>query len=420
MPESVQFVSASPVLPDKYDIIPIHGSDMAAYKRCRRYWDWTSPARNNLRRRVEIHGVNIPLWFGTGIHYALEKMYDPLLKHDPVESFTTWYEYQWNGGMVTEDWLDLTYDINPRYGGEWIGDPGDVKTIHKTWNIRGLRELLPNVEVVQEEFEFHRELGIGMMEFYKHYAEKNDDFIVVAAESSFSIPLEFEALDRREESPNYGKMLEVHARGKRDAVVYFTETDKFALIDHKTAERVDEDYFAKLDMDEQCSTYLWATLHEQDAPWTAKTVDRVIYQALRKRYPKPPTITTKDLPSINRQQEGTTAEMFKDSILGHPMREAWFQQDEKAQNYYTFLLEQGDENFITRELVTRNKYEIASTERHIKMIAQEMVGDPMIYPNPNGTWLCLHCAFRSPCISANDGSDWQGMLSDGYEQNRDR
>lgn len=413
----VSFVSKQPDVPGKYEIIPIHGSDMAAYKRCRRYWDWTSPSRTNLRRRVDIHGVNIPLWFGTGIHFALEKFYDPLLKHDPVESFKTWFQFQWEGGTVGQEWLDLTYDVHPRFVSNNFSDVVDAPA---KYQIKGLKELLPNIEVVQDDFLFHLDLGIGMMEFYKDYAERHDDFIVVAAESVFSIPLGFEAIDQREESPNYGKKIEVHARGKRDAVIYFPELDRFGLIDHKTAERVDEDYFLKLDKDEQCSTYLWATLHETDAPWTDRRIDRIIYQALRKRYPKPPTITTKDLPSINRQQEGTTAELFRDAVVGHPMREDWFRTDEKAQAYYTFLLEQGESNFIQREIVSRNKYEVEATGRHIRMIAEEMVSSPNIYPNPTGTFMCLQCAFRAPCIAADDGSDWQGMLADGYEQNRDR
>src|SRR6187431_1672011 len=173
-----------PVIPSKWDIIPIHASDVSAYKRCRRYWNWSSPTRTNLRRRVDLHGVKIELWFGTGIHYALEMYYDPMLQRDPVEAFKTWYDYQWNGGIVTEDWLDRTYDIRPTR----VTQTSDEGTSYHAWKIKGLKHLLPNVEVVQEEFENHYELGVGMLNFYKEWAQKNDDFVVVAAESVFSIP----------------------------------------------------------------------------------------------------------------------------------------------------------------------------------------------------------------------------------------
>ncbi len=417
-----------PALPSKWDIIPIHASDVSAYKRCRRYWDWTSPARNNLRRRVDISGVKMELWFGLGIHYALEMYYDPILPRDPVEAFTTWYELQWNGGIVGEDFLERTYDVNPRretYATDDRPRSTDNDVDHPgTYRIRGLRDLLPNVEVVEEEFEEHRTLGIEMMKFYREWAPKNDDFVVVAPETPFSVSLDFEAKDIREDSPSYGKMLEVHARGRRDAVIYFPDMHKYGIVDHKTAAKIDEDYFAKLDKDEQCSTYLWATMMEaayHDVPWSGEMVDRVLYTGLRKNYPKPPTETYNGKAlSVDRTKEGTTAELFQEAIAASPVLSQWFIDSEKAQNYYEYLCEMGDSMFIQRDLVTRNIHEVRATGDHLRMIAKEMLNEPNIYPNPTGNWLCLRCAFRSPCIAKDDGSDWQGMLADGYENNRDR
>lgn len=394
-------------IPSKYDVIPIHTSDVGNFKRCRRYWIWTSPTRHNLRRRVDINGVNLPLWFGTGIHYALQHYYDPILSRDPVETFKTWYELQVNGGVVGEEWLEFTYDINPVATGD-------------TWKIAGLKELLPAWEVVEEEYEHHRELGIGMMAFYKEYAAKNDNFVCVAAESTYSIPLGFEWEDFRPESPNFGKKIPVHARGKRDAIIYFPDNDRYGIIDHKTADRVDDAYFAKLEKDEQCNNYLWATLHEKDLPWEGKPVEGIIYQALRKRHPKPPTITTKGFPSLDRQKEGTTADLFQEVIVGNPALEEWFRSDAKAQAYYTYLCEMGDKNFIQREPVFRNQHEIEATGIHLEMIAREMLDSPFIYPNPTGDFRCVQCAFRAPCIAVDDGSDYESMLEDGYELNRDR
>ena len=419
----VEVVTSQPSIPTKWDIIPIHGSDIANFKRCRRYWDWTSPARNNLRRNVTIYGMSdsaIAMWFGTGCHYAMEQFYDPMLKRDPVEAFKTWFEFQWNGGTVGEEWLNRVYDPHPQIAYA-DSTPPDLRD---QWKVQGLKDILPNLELVEDKFLFHLDLGIGMMEFYKEYAERNDDFIVVAAESTYSIPLGFESVDSREDSPNYGKTLEVHARGKRDAVVYFPEMNKYGIIDHKTAEKVDDDYFTKLEKDEQCSNYLWATMQEAKLaglPWEGHMVDRIIYNVLRKRYPRPPTMTQKDVPSIDRQKEGTTAELFKDAIVGVPYREQWFRETEKAQTYYTFLCEQGDSNFVTRTPVTRNKYEVQATADHLRMVAEDML-DPnlRIYPSPSGHFQCIQCAFRAPCIARDDGSDWQGMLSDGYTYNKDR
>lgn len=97
--------------PSKWDVIPIHTSDVSTFMGCRRKWNWSSPAKSNLRRRVEIDGIYVPFWFGSGIHYGLEMNYHPILQRDPVEAFKTWYTYQWEGGQVTEDWLERTYDV---------------------------------------------------------------------------------------------------------------------------------------------------------------------------------------------------------------------------------------------------------------------------------------------------------------------
>ena len=68
-----------PKIPSKMDIIPIHASDRGTFKKCRRNWDWSSPMRGNLVRRVDMQGVTMPLWFGTGVHYALAQYYNPIL-----------------------------------------------------------------------------------------------------------------------------------------------------------------------------------------------------------------------------------------------------------------------------------------------------------------------------------------------------
>lgn len=420
---SVEVQLRQPEIPSKFDIIPIHTSDIANFKRCRRYWDWSSPTRTNLRHKVEIYGINFNLWFGTGIHYALEKMYDPMLKRDPVEVFLTWFQHQWEGGIVGEEWLELTYDIHPRLADPITPDPRSATKFHpiQQWEIKGLRDILP--DPIEAEFIEYKELGVGMLEFYKDYAARRDDFEVVAVESTYSIPLGFESIDRREESPNYGKSIEVHARGKRDQIAWYPERNKFGVMDYKTAARVDEDYFLKNEKDEQFTNYLWATKYEAiyyDLPWYAHEVDRVIVNAMRKKYPKPPTVLKSGFLSVNRQEEGTTAELFMQAVKEHGL-ELWYEDDEKAQKYYNYLVAQGDDNFVQRDLVFRNEHEIENAHKHIIMIAKEMLRDDVpLYPTPTGAQSCLKCAFRVPCIAKDDGSDWQGILEDGYEYNRDR
>lgn len=416
----------APPIPHKHEIIPIHASDISSFKSCRRRWDWSSPARNNLRRKVTIFGLDPNLWFGTGIHYALEHYYNPTFRRDPVESFLWWFELQWNGGIVTEDQLELSYDLKPAELGreEHLaqhpdGTEVDIGDGPMMYRVKGLRDLLPSPD--HDEWMGYRDLGEGMMTFYKDYAEREDDFTVVSAEAKFSIPLGFEATDIREESPNYGKTLEVHLRGKRDGIIYFPARDSFALIEAKTAARVDEDYFLKLENDPQATTYCVATLVEAnmyDLPW--KQIDGVLFNVMKKNHPTAPTITTRGIPSLDRQNEGTTATLFMECIKDSEFLQLWYQDNEKAVAYYEYLLEKGDELFIQRKWARRNKYEIAAMGEELIMVAKDMLDDPKIYKTPTGYNSCTRCSFRAPCLAKDDGSEWQGMLVDSYDQNRDR
>ena len=110
-------------VPDKYSIIPIHASDRGNFKSCRRQWAWSSPSRFNLVPRVQVHGVRMPLWYGTRIHLALQKFYDkPSI--DPVDAFKADWSLEWDGGLVHESELDQYADRmpipGPTEGTYWI------------------------------------------------------------------------------------------------------------------------------------------------------------------------------------------------------------------------------------------------------------------------------------------------------------
>lgn len=406
--------ATAPPSPDKLSIIPIHTSDRANFKRCRRRWNWTSPMRENLRPKVTLSGVIMPLWFGTGIHYALEQYYDPVLRRDPVETFQTWYVLQWEGGVIPASDLRLTYDPSPEELGINSSDPSSPMM----YRVRGLTELHPDPDPT--EFEEHYELGVGMLTFYRQWAENNDNFSVIAAEHDFSVPLGLEGIDPRD-----GSTKPIHLRGRMDAIVQDLDSGRYGIIDHKTAARIDEDYFRKLEKDEQCTAYMHAAEKEAelyDLPY--KQIDFVIYNAIRKAYPKPPTMTTRGLPSLNRNSESCTAEMFMQCIVENNLQ-VWYDADEKAQGYYNYLVEQGDSVFIQRDIVRRNRAEIESADQRIRAEVADMLKIPLgisdsLYPNPTGDYMCLNCPFRAPCIAFDDGSDWQAMINEGYEKNVDR
>lgn len=402
-----------PEVPSKWDVIPIHNSDRSSFRRCRRYWDWSSPARHNLTVRADIHGINIPMFFGTAIHHALERFYAPGLRHDPVEAFKTYFDVQWRGGTVTADWLDKVYDLKPR---QVAGD---------LFVVRGLEDILPDAD--HTEWDELRELGVNMLTYYKDYADRNDDFEIIVAEHMFSIPIwDFEndcilkMTDRREESPNYGKELEVHARGRQDGV-YARPNGKLGIIDHKTAQRWGEDELRKLESDEQTTHYLYAGEIEAtyyQLPHAGEPMEEVIYNVMRKAYPRQPTELSSGMFSTDRQNESTTYPLLMEWISRHcpgiPL-------SEKQQGYIEYLREVGDENFIIRKFVRRNRHQLRNAGYRLYLETLDMLSpDLRIYPNISNSFKCLNCAFRPPCMAKEDGGDWEQLIKDNYSMNKDR
>lgn len=256
-----------PKNPSKWDIIPIHNSDRAAFKFCRRQWAWGSPSRLNLIPKAEIYGVEKNLWFGTGIHYALEQFYNPMLKRNPAEAWLSWFELQWNGGIVTEDEVKQFADRNPQL-------LKDRHVVISEYKVDGLADILPDTYMNEEMFMGFKDLGVGMMNFYKDYAEANDNFTVISLEHDFSIPVldpegkpyyavdtrlmpkgwqpdfdagnEFGPLMRKAEAPfgqsgvpDYYVEKQVHLRGRMDMIIQDQEHGRFGIVDHK-AQPLDE------------------------------------------------------------------------------------------------------------------------------------------------------------------------------------
>src|SRR5437764_4057024 len=183
---TIDFASTTvPVLPSKWDVIPIHSTDRASFKFCRRQWKWSSPSQFNLIPAASVYGVQKNLWFGTGIHHSLERYYSPVFRQDPVVAWEAWFELQWRGGLVTADEVKDYADRNP----EPVHANERANWDIVTYKVDGLCDILPDTHLNEDEFMALRELGIGMMKFYKQYAEANDNFRVILTEHDFSVPV---------------------------------------------------------------------------------------------------------------------------------------------------------------------------------------------------------------------------------------
>ena len=360
--------------PKNLQTIGIHTSDRATFKRCRRKWDYTSPIRQNLQPKISYFGVQWPLWFGTGIHKVLEMYYLSLAY--PTSEYTPMWQ-MWQDWYVEQ--LVQIEQQAPGYYAENI-----------------------------EEFDKHLDLGIGMMRYYEDYATSHDNFTVTEPEHDFSVPLNSGTIrDRNSPRGLFAFDESVAYEGRMDAMIV-DDQGRMGILETKTAANIDEDYLAKLELDDQCTSYLWAARQE------GYHAEFVLYNVLAKRYPKPPTELANGKLSIDRNQ-GTTARLFLEAALELNLVGSDWWSSERVVNYREFLEEQGDELYIVRKKVLRNDWEIENVGKRIMQETEDMLNDPYIYPNPTGDWGCIRCAFRGPCIMAEDGSDPSYTLQENYE-----
>lgn len=373
------------------DYIPIHTSDRIQFKKCRRRWNWNSPSRENLVPKRARSGVIFPLWFGTGVHAAIEWYYQNRDYSDdgiyPQEYFEDWYNEE------TSNLLELNTD----------------------WYMQN-----------EEEFINHFELGMGMLTNYVTFAREHDNFEVIKTEYDFAVPVGHPENPLHMYDTRSGKMLPVMYKGRQDLIIRELEHGTYGIMDHKTATAIGEDYFEKLDMDEQCTSYLWAARFDNELLELTggKYPQFVYYNTLRKVAPAPPTVTYPDSPqpklSIARATESTTFDQWNKALDDMQLRGTPWHLGERVQDYEKYLKEVGWDQFFVRKHVARNEHEILNIAMQIELEAKDMLDLPSIYPNPSSDWYCMKCPFRAPCLATNDGSDVDYMLEENYEPNTDR
>jgi hypothetical protein len=412
---------------------------------------------------ASVYGVEKNLWFGTGIHYALERYYNPVIQEDPSVAWETWFDLQWKGGIIDESELKQFADRNPQPVQQSQTNVPNLAAISNDivlvdeptqfYRVDGLKDILPDSAFNEELFMSMRETGVGMMKFYHDYSKEHDNFKVILTEHDFSVPVLNEQgkvlyrVDNRKmpedwepdfEAENvFGPLMresgikpiisnypflekQVHVRGRMDIIIQELEHGRFGIRDYKTTSKLDEDYFRHMELDEQSTSYL--TFGEIEAKLLDLEYDElefIDYIGLYKGYPKPPTVLKNGLPSLSRTTETTTAKMFEDFIVENGLKPI-YDLDEKMQNYYAWLLETGDKRYINIKPEWRNRHQRWNAMIRLYYEALDMLSDPVPYPNPTKNYACLNCRFRTPCIQAESGDDYQQTLKDGYVPNWDR
>lgn len=328
-------------------VATIRTSSRIGYRRCRRLWNWV----DFLRENFQVKESALPLWIGTGFHYACEDFHGYRQWNTPMDAFVGFSDaYRKTKGLTR---------------------PPDYKD--------GI------------------ELAIGMLDYYMEWLKGRDPLTtywvkgVPQVEVRFQVPLPIEI-------SGYSAVI---YDGTLDRVV-IDEYGRLWMLDYKTCKQFELLHFL---IDQQITSYNWA-----GSILYPKPIEGMIYQQHKKIVPKEPEpLQTGKLSCAENLQ--TTHLLYKKALKNLYSRVD--RAPQKNIDYLNWLTTQENsdgDRFIRRDWIERNDAQRASEQLKILMETSEMLNPNIpIYPNPSRD--CSWCAFQSPCISLDDGSDWELEIS---------
>lgn len=329
----------------------IRTSDRITFKNCRRRWGWSSHLRHNLGPNTGIS----PLWFGTGMHFALEDFHGYNRFGHPTKAFMAYV------------------DARKRHDPELL--PDDVT------------ELI--------------ELGQGMMDYYVIWLQQRTNTLLRTFWFNGIPQVEVNFKFRVPWDPGKFGYDEVYYSGTIDRIC----EDQNGLLwplDYKSAKVIETLHYLT---DPQVSVYDWAAPHIYDRP-----IGGFLYQQHRKATPNKGRILKNGSVSLDKSQL-TTRLLYKQTLI------EVYGDVEKAppanQDFLTYLAQWEDEtqdSFVRIDKITRNERRQQSEGVKILLEIEDMLNpDLALYPNP--TRDCpKFCPFYSPCVSLDDGGDWKHEL----------
>lgn len=358
------------ILPDSGNarIGIIRTSDRISFKACRRRWGWSSHLRHNLGPR---HGIG-PLWFGTGVHYALEDFHGHNIFGHPKDAFM---------GFVKASTKHAKHKL-----------PTDHQEL--------------------------TQLGQNMMDYYivwlqqrshRHFKTLHVNGVPqVEVNFRFKIPGDW---------TRYGYD-EVYYSGTIDRVCV-DEFGNLWPLDYKTAKTIETVHYLT---DPQINVYMWAMPHIYSAHTSG-----FLYMQLKKSVPEGGRILQNGGVSV-AQNQSTTQWLYQETlkqVYGQDPA-GWPPENKKFMRELGMREDDLKDAFIQVDKVERNVQMGQSEGVKILMEVEDMLNpDLALYPNP--TRFCVNtwnpensCPFLSACRSLDDGGDWLHELMQTTEPRESR
>lgn len=351
-------------------------------------WNWRSPIRQNLVPT----GQNISaLWFGTGIHFALEDWHGDRRWGDSTTAAFNAYVDAFRQSELPEDFEEL-----------YVLGLNMLEYYMLNWEPHHFKNF--RTASTHDIMEAQLKLGGDTFLDEQRVMSPHDRPLV---EVNCVIPLQRIFFDDVDYSS------QVHDRPVEYSMTFdrvvIDEYHRFWIVDYKTAARFDT---GKLETDPQASAYTWGAQEYFGIPF-----EGVIWIQLLKVSPEGPRLLVNGEFS-QAQNQRTTYRMYKQALERHfggvPQRYV-----EHLNNLASQETEHGDK-FIRYDKIRRNEHFVRMETWKIREELKDMLNPNLpLYPNPTRDcqW---DCPFRSVCLSFDDGSDWEWLLENNYEKAQER
>ncbi|MBT9167370.1 MAG: hypothetical protein DDT19_00699 [Syntrophomonadaceae bacterium] len=339
------------------DFLEIHTSDRSLFKRCRRKWGFASPLKMHLE--PDPPSDILSLWFGTGIHFALED-------HHGFRKFASPSE-------ALEAYLNAFRQEDLPFGAE---------------------DLI--------------EVGMGMLEYYEVWSTQpgRPQYETLWIEGKPQLEVEFR-LELEQLSNKLGRPVVYHGTFDR---ICTDEEGGLWVDDYKTTRTMD---IYRLATDPQMKAYAWAAEQVYGAPFEGALMLQML-----KKYPQKPSALVKGGFSQNKTQK-TTHAVYKSALIETygkvPPSYVEFLNYLASQEF-----PEGDA-FIRRDKIYYNDAVKRNTYQHILDEGAEMLTpDLPLYPNETYTcsWDCG--AFRTVCIAMEEKGDYEDLLATNFKRRGDK
>lgn len=349
-------------------------SSRSFFKKCQ--WAWSRRYVDNLEHRNK---KTTALWFGSGIHKALEDFYTTPIEERSEEVLLA----SWNAYMDGQE-DEMAYVATYEEGGDFS-------------------------EAVEA-----RQLGSDMLSMYFEEYGKDEHIQCIAAEKPFEIELPFTSIQ--------GEKKTVLFVGFIDMVYRDLRSGKIFLMENKTASRLSSGDTQYLPLDDQAGSYYVAAtyiLRKEGLIGDKEFISGVTYNYLQKKKRDNRPRNPQGL-YCNKPQKKHYIEALKD-IVEAPEKMQLKQLIEVAEEKKTEVFGEPSANQpqspFKRVLVKRSTKQLKSQLQRLQTDAMliSAVAEETLPATKNPSRECTFCEFNELCELDESNKNWRAVAKDIYK-----